>query len=204
VNLHLGCYVEYPRGKLKTFLNLCSENRRSHKTGSVQPTDPAVFVVVLQIQRSRFDSRRYQIFWEAMGFERSPLSLVSTIEELFGLKSSGSGLENWEYGCRDPSRWPRDTLCSQHLLITSPTSGCRSVCIVRSRTQATEFSLVKFSLVVCHVIWSMVIDPVVNVTYVNYLHRFEPLLGSQHLLSYSRIPPTFYRTRRFNATLLLA
>jgi hypothetical protein len=36
----------------------------------------------LQIQRSAFDSRRYQIFWEVMGLERGPLSLVSTAEEL--------------------------------------------------------------------------------------------------------------------------
>jgi hypothetical protein len=30
--------------------------------------------------------------------ERGPLSLVSTIDELFGRKSSGSGLENRDYG----------------------------------------------------------------------------------------------------------
>jgi hypothetical protein len=36
----------------------------------------------LQIQRSRFDSRRYQIFWEVVGLERDPLSLVRIIEEL--------------------------------------------------------------------------------------------------------------------------
>jgi hypothetical protein len=35
--------------------------------------------------------------------ERGPLSLVSTIEELLGRKSSGSGLERREYGRRDPS-----------------------------------------------------------------------------------------------------
>jgi hypothetical protein len=57
----------------------------------------------LQIQRSRFSSRRYQIFWEVVGLERGPLSLVSTIEELLGRKSSGSGIEIWEYGRRDPS-----------------------------------------------------------------------------------------------------
>jgi hypothetical protein len=33
----------------------------------------------LQIQRSGFDSRRYWIFWEVVGLERGPLSLVSTI-----------------------------------------------------------------------------------------------------------------------------
>jgi hypothetical protein len=70
--------------------------------------------------------------------ERGPHSLVSTIEELLGRKSSGSGLESREYGRRDPSRWPRGTLYLQKLTLTSPTSGGRSVCMVRSRTQATE------------------------------------------------------------------
>jgi hypothetical protein len=96
----------------------------------------------LQIQRSGFDFRRYQIFWEVVGLERGPLSLVSTIEELLGRKSSGSGLENRDYGRRDPSRWPRGTLYPQKLALTSPTSSGPSVCIVRSRTQVTEFSLV--------------------------------------------------------------
>jgi hypothetical protein len=36
----------------------------------------------LQIQRSGLDSQRYHIFWDVMGLERGPLSLVSTIEEL--------------------------------------------------------------------------------------------------------------------------
>jgi hypothetical protein len=51
-----------------------------------------------------------------------------------------SGLENREYGSRDPSRWPRHTLYPQKLALTSPTSGGRSVGIVRSLTQTTEFS----------------------------------------------------------------
>jgi hypothetical protein len=48
----------------------------------------------LLIQRSRFDSRRYQIFCEVVGLERGPLRLVSTNEDLPGRKSSGSGLGN--------------------------------------------------------------------------------------------------------------
>jgi hypothetical protein len=36
----------------------------------------------LQIERSQFHSRRYQIFWQVVGLERGPLSLVSTTEEL--------------------------------------------------------------------------------------------------------------------------
>jgi hypothetical protein len=94
----------------------------------------------LQIQRSGCDSRRYHISWEAVGLERGPLSLVTTTEELLERKSSGSGIERREYGCRDPSRWPRGNLYPQKLAVTSPTRGGHSVGIVRSRTQATEFS----------------------------------------------------------------
>jgi hypothetical protein len=95
----------------------------------------------LQIQRSGFDSRRYQIFWEVVGLERGPLSLVRTIEELLGSKSSGSGLEISEYGHRDLSSWPRETLFPQKLAL--PTTGGRLVGIVLSQTQATEFSFLE-------------------------------------------------------------
>jgi hypothetical protein len=96
----------------------------------------------LQIQTSGFDSRLYQVFWEVVGLERGPLSLVSTIEELLVRKLSGSGLESREYGHTDPFRWPRSTLYPQKLALTSPTSGGRSVGTVRSRIQTTEFSLI--------------------------------------------------------------
>jgi hypothetical protein len=46
----------------------------------------------LQIQRSEFDSRRYQIFGEVVSLKRGPFSLLSTIEELLERKCSGSGL----------------------------------------------------------------------------------------------------------------
>jgi hypothetical protein len=81
----------------------------------------------------------YQIFWEAVGLERGPLSLMSTIEDLLGRNSSGSGLENREYSRRDPSRWPRGIPYPQKLALTAPSSGGRSVGIDRSRTHATEF-----------------------------------------------------------------
>jgi hypothetical protein len=74
-----------------------------------------------------------------VGLERGPLSLVSTIEELLEWKSSGSGLENREYGREDPLLWPRGTLCSQKLALTSPTCGGRWVGIVRLRTKIMEF-----------------------------------------------------------------
>jgi hypothetical protein len=95
-----------------------------------------------QIQRSGFDSRRYQIFWEVVGLERGPISLVSTTEELLWRKSSGSGIEIRKYGHRDPLCWPRDTLYPQKLALTSLTSGSRAVGIVRSRTEATELLVI--------------------------------------------------------------
>jgi hypothetical protein len=98
------------------------------------------------IQRPGFISRCYQIFWEVVGLERGPPSLVSKIEELLEGKNSRSGLENREFGRRDLSIWPRDTLYPQKLALTSPTSCGRSVSIVRSRTHATEFSLVLYRI----------------------------------------------------------
>jgi hypothetical protein len=80
----------------------------------------------LQIQRSGFDSD----FLRSSGFERSPLSLVSTIERLLGRKSSGSGLGNWEYGRRkvsDDGMIPRHPSIRNKLALTSPTRGGRSV-----------------------------------------------------------------------------
>jgi hypothetical protein len=94
-------------------------------------------VVRVPGNRSRgpsFDSRRYQIFWEVVGLERGPLSLVSTTEER--LRS-----RNPKYGRRDPSLWPRDIPSTQKLALSSPTSGGRWVGIVHSRTKATELAL---------------------------------------------------------------
>jgi hypothetical protein len=87
----------------------------------------------LQIQRSGFDSRRYQILWEVVGLERGPLILVSTFEKLLGRKSSGFGIERRKYGYRISSRWPRGTLYPQELALTSPTSDGCSIGIVRIR-----------------------------------------------------------------------
>jgi hypothetical protein len=82
----------------------------------------------LQIRRPGFDSRHYQKK-KVMGLERGPLSLMTTTEELLDRKVATR---------RDPSLWPRGTLYPQKLAITSPASGCRSVGIVRSRTQTME------------------------------------------------------------------
>jgi hypothetical protein len=57
-----------------------------------------------------------------LGLERGPLSLVSTTEELLGRKISGFNLEKPRI-----RPWPCDTLYSQKIALTSPTSGGRSV-----------------------------------------------------------------------------
>jgi hypothetical protein len=44
-------------------------------------------------------------------------------------------------GLGDSLRWPRDTLYLLQMALTSPTSGFRSVGIVRLRTKTTEFIL---------------------------------------------------------------
>jgi hypothetical protein len=92
-----------------------------------------------QMQRSGFDSRRYQIFWEVVGLERGPLSLVS-IEELLYRKVSGSGLENRDHGRRGSAALTMLHISLRKMLeLTLSISGGRSVSRVSSRTQATEF-----------------------------------------------------------------
>jgi hypothetical protein len=75
-----------------------------------------------------------------LGLERGPLSLVSTIEELLGRESSGSGLEIRDYGRRGSAALTTGHHLSTEVSTNFLTSGGRSVGIVRSRTQATEFS----------------------------------------------------------------
>jgi hypothetical protein len=82
----------------------------------------------LQTQMYRFRLPALPDFLRNSG-ERDPLTLVSTIEEVLGRNSSGSGLETREYGRRDPLIWPRDTH-PQKLALTSPTYGGHSVGIV--------------------------------------------------------------------------
>jgi hypothetical protein len=68
-----------------------------------------------------------------VGLERSPLSLVSTTEEILGTNSSGFGRGN-------PLCWPRDTLHLKKFMLTSPTNGGRSVGKVHYQTKAREFN----------------------------------------------------------------
>jgi hypothetical protein len=95
----------------------------------------------LKMQRSGFDSQYYHIFWVVGRNGVYSVSWVSTIEELLGRKCRGSGLERREHGRRDPSSWPPNTLYTAKVGIKFTDKRGRSVGIIRSRTQATEFSL---------------------------------------------------------------
>jgi hypothetical protein len=66
---------------------------------------------------------------------------MGTTEELPEKKITDHDLQSREYGHRVPSRCTRGKLYPQRLALTSPTSGGRSVGIVTSRTEATEFVL---------------------------------------------------------------
>jgi hypothetical protein len=63
-------------------------------TSNDRPCGLVVRVPGYRSRRPGYDSRRYQFFWEVVGLERGPLSLVRIIGELLERKSSGSGLEN--------------------------------------------------------------------------------------------------------------
>jgi hypothetical protein len=65
------------------------------KSNQMGPMDRLCGLVVRVLGRRsrdpRYDSRRYHIFWEVVGLEQSPLSLVRINDELFEWKSSVSG-----------------------------------------------------------------------------------------------------------------
>jgi hypothetical protein len=71
--------------------------------------------------------------------ERGPLNLVSTIEELLDRKVAApvSKTENTAVGIRHADQVAPSI--RKKLAITSPTSGGRSVGVVRSRIQTMEF-----------------------------------------------------------------
>jgi hypothetical protein len=117
-------------------VNLFSNTREGRLYGLV------VWVPGYRSRGLGFDSRRCQIF-RVVCLEGGPLSDVSTIEELLERKSSGCSLESREYGRVDSLRWLHDSRYQQKLALTSPTSGGRSIGIVRSRTQDMEFSIVR-------------------------------------------------------------
>jgi hypothetical protein len=91
--------------------------------------DSSTFALLMQLRVPSYRSRgpgsilgtpRYyeeQWVWN-VAHSASWVQLTSYLEE----KNSGFGLEIREYGRRDTSRWPRDTLYPQKLALTSPTA----------------------------------------------------------------------------------
>jgi hypothetical protein len=80
---------------------------------------------------------------KVVGLERGPLSLQSTTEELLDRKVAAPvwKTENTAVGIRHADHVAPSI--RKKLAITSPTSGGRSVGIVRSRTQTMEFFYMK-------------------------------------------------------------
>jgi hypothetical protein len=68
-----------------------------------------------------------------VGLERGPLNLVSTTEELLERKSSGSDAEKRDYGRRGSAALTTQHPSIRKLVLTSPTSGSRSVGVEVSR-----------------------------------------------------------------------
>jgi hypothetical protein len=96
----------------------------------------------LQIQRSRV---RFPALPDFLRSSESGMGSTQPREDNWGAtwkESSGSGLETEMNGRGDPLRWPRDILYPLKWAITSPTSGGRSVGIVRWRIKALEFFFV--------------------------------------------------------------
>jgi hypothetical protein len=89
-----------------------------------------------------FDSRLYRIFWEVVGLERGPLSLMRITEELLERKIAASVYKTEINGRGDSLGWPRNTLYPLKLALSSPTSGGRLVGVVRWRTETPEFVVV--------------------------------------------------------------
>jgi hypothetical protein len=74
-------------------------------------TTPSILKSLHKLRRQSAVARRYRSLAHSchgviiiINVIRGTLSLVSTSEEIFERKGSGSGLESREYGHRDPSR----------------------------------------------------------------------------------------------------
>ena len=83
--------------------------------------------------------------WWNMKEEEITSSALQCLTLVFGMKVQKTEIN----GRGDPLPWPRDILYPQKLALTSPTGGGRSVCIVHSRTKATDFFFF-FGIKVCH------------------------------------------------------
>jgi hypothetical protein len=84
------------------------------------------------MQRSRVRFPALQVFW-LVDLERGPLSLESTIEELLGRNSSGSGIEIQGFGHRETF-----ALTTRHPLLTTVGTNLADKLRSLGRYKATE------------------------------------------------------------------
>jgi hypothetical protein len=89
-----------------------------------------------------------RFFWEVVGLERGPLSLLSTIEELLERKSNGFELERQITAVGIHPTDSATPLYPRELALTSPTNGGRSVGTVRWRTKTKDLSLVLIIIII--------------------------------------------------------
>jgi hypothetical protein len=88
-------------------------------------------------------------------------------------------------GRSDPSRCPRDTLYPQKLALTSPSSGGRSVGIVRSRAKATELFIVFEFETLVFPNWIRLFAFKQNTTHVSTLYRNRLFILSIIVINYN-------------------
>jgi hypothetical protein len=100
--------------------------------------DQLVRVPGYRSRGSRFDSQRYHIFWEVVGLERGPLSLLSINEKLFEWKRSSFGSRKSRLTAMGIRCADYTTFYAQKFVRTSLTSGGRSIGIVCLRTKVAK------------------------------------------------------------------
>jgi hypothetical protein len=93
----------------------------------------------LQIQRSRVRFLAPPDFLRSSGSGTGSTQLRQDNWGATWKDNSGSGLKTEINGRGDSLRWPLDTLYPLKLVLTSPTSGGRSLGIVRWRIEAPKF-----------------------------------------------------------------
>jgi hypothetical protein len=129
--------------KRKQKLNFSVYIRRDRIWNTIIIKESNIFNLNARIQWSEFLATdpevrvRFPALPDFLSSSESGTGSTQTREYNWGAtwkKSNGSGMENRDYGHRDPLCWQRNTLHRLKLALTSPTSGGRSVGIVRSLT----------------------------------------------------------------------
>jgi hypothetical protein len=105
-----------------------------------------------------------------VGLERGLLSVVSTVEELLGRNSSVFGLENENSAARILRADHATPFICKRLAPTSPTTGDRSVGIVRSRTKAAVIIII-ITIIIMPVV-QLVENRLFGLIYINNIYNY--------------------------------